>query len=99
MLRFDHEKIVSTGFWYYNKHVKTGVAIQKMAIIYGSGDYEDPPEIQNDREIENYYIWFATSGSVVDFKNGAGYKLSIEEAKVEAERLVEQSIDWKDLQK
>jgi hypothetical protein len=93
---YDNGKVVCNGLWYYDKTFKTGVAIQKMPIIYGSGDYEDPSEIQNDREIENYYIWFATSGSLIDFKNGAGYKLSLEEAKIEAERLVGQTIEWID---
>jgi len=65
---YDNGNLVCTGFWYYDTTIKTGVAIQKMPIIYGSGDYEDPDDIQNDREIENYYIWFASAGSLVDFK-------------------------------
>ena len=91
---YNNGYIVCTGTWFYDDNVKTGVAIQKMPIIYGSGDYEDAPEIQDDHEIENYYIWFSTAGSLIDFRNGAGYGLSLDEAKAKAERLVRQNIVW-----
>ena len=93
---FDNNEVVCRGYWYYNKDTKTGVAIQKMDIIYGTGDYEDPLEIQNDRQINNYYIWFATAGSLDDFKSGGGYELTKEKAKRKAEELVNQKIEWID---
>lgn len=93
---YDDGQIVCTGTWLYDDRIKTGVAIQRMQILYGSGDYEDEPEIGDDKEIENFYIWFSTAGSFIDFRNGAGCRLSLDEAKTEAERLVGQIIKWTD---
>ena len=90
----DKDNLVSIGLWYYDGTVKTGVAIEKRLTVYGTGDYEDNQDIQTDTSIENYYIWFATTGTLDDFRNGAGYRLSIKEAKEEAERLVGQKIEW-----
>jgi hypothetical protein len=93
---YNNGHIVCTGTWFYDDNVKTGIAIQKMPIIYGSGDYEDPPEFQDDQEVENYYIWFSTAGSLIDFRSGAGYGLSLDEAKTKAEKLAGQRIAWTD---
>lgn len=93
----DTKNLVSIGFWYYDGNIKTGVAIEKRLIIYGTGDYEDDQHTQNDKLLENYYIWFATAGTD-DFKNGGGYKLDLAQAKTEAERLVGQKIKWTNLE-
>ena len=93
---FEKNHLVSTGFWYYDGQIKTGVAVEKSSTVYGTGDYEDDQDIQNDKLQDNYYIWFSTAGTE-DFKNRAGYELGIEEAKTEAERLVGQRIVWTDL--
>ena len=93
---FDENNLVCIGFWYYDRQIKTGVAIEKSSIIYGTGDYEDGHDIQNDNLQDNYYIWFSTAGTQ-DFKNGGGFKLDLDEAKTEVERLLEQKIVWTDV--
>lgn len=90
---FQEGKLVCTGSWLYNG-VKTGVAIQKLSIIFGSGDYKDPAEIREDQEVENYHIWFSTAGDENNFINGGGHELTLEKAKSGAEKIVGQKIIW-----
>lgn len=90
---FDNKNFVSFGFWYYSENIKTSVAIEKKSTKHGTGDCEDDQDMQNDKVLDNYYIWFSSAGTK-DFKNGAGYKLDLDEAKAEAERIVGQKINW-----
>ena len=39
---------------------------------WGTGDYEDPPEIAEDREIPTYYVELSVTTDPNDFRNGGG---------------------------
>ena len=90
----EKKDIVLIGKWLYDNAIECDVAIQKRSVICGSGDYEDPPEVRDDRTQENYYIWFASPNEPGTFRAGGGYGLTIEEAKSIAENLVNQKIQW-----
>jgi hypothetical protein len=87
-------EIVLSGTWLYDGVVETEVEIRRMTILYGSGDYEDPPEIQYDNEVENYQIRFGMPGTPGEFSVSGWPEFSIEKAKATAERLVKQKIRW-----
>jgi hypothetical protein len=91
---YEIGQVVLTGTWLYDGTVEQHVAIQKMPIIYGSHDHEDPPEVRDDREVENYFVWFDLAGGPGDFRAGGGWELTLDEAKARAERLVGQKIRW-----
>ncbi len=55
--RGKHE-IGQTGNLIYDGVKKYHADIFEHDVLYGSGDYEDPPEIANDREVTCYYIWY-----------------------------------------
>jgi len=56
-------EIVREGQWLYAGTVKTRVRIRRSQVWYGTGDYEDPPEEADDRDVECYYIeWEAAGG-------------------------------------
>ncbi len=50
--------VVIEGTWIYSGQITCHIRIIKSDILYGSGDYEDPPEYCNDKEVECYYIEF-----------------------------------------
>lgn len=52
------EKLVAVGKWLYADTVECIVQIVRRNIAYGSGDYEDPVEIREDREGKFYYLKF-----------------------------------------
>jgi hypothetical protein len=53
MIGADWE-IVKTGTWLYADEIRCSVVILKPEWAYGSGDYEDEPEIREGREGEFY---------------------------------------------
>lgn len=55
--------LVKEGIFLYDGTVPGSIKIFKHSFKYGSGDYEDPPEIQEDIEGEFYYVGF---GSVTE---------------------------------
>lgn len=93
---WEEGEVVAVGTWLYDGSVKAEVTIQKMPILFGSGDYQDPPEIREDREVESYYIWFAPAGEPGEFRAGGGAELTLEKAKRRAEELVGQEISWRE---
>lgn len=51
-----NETVVKLGVFLYDGRIECDVRIVHSPIRYGSGDYEDPPEIENDLEQDIYYI-------------------------------------------
>ena len=56
------------------------VKIVKWDILYGTGDYEDPEDIGDDRDIECYYVLYEDLVQKGVYNAGGGGFLSLEEA-------------------
>ena len=91
--------ILKFGHWTYGGAVRCRVEIQFSDIRYGSGDYEDLPEWQQDQPGS----WFVVSYSSpidpdrcpADWKSGQGYP-TLEEAIANVETtLRECNLEWK----
>jgi hypothetical protein len=78
--------------------VECDVQIVYSPIRYGSGDYEDPPEIENDQEIDTYYIEYGSTTARGEFKTGGGGCSSLEEAMDAVQRApgIGSSVRWTD---
>lgn len=88
--------IVAVGTWMYSGSVPCKIVISKESIIPGSGDYEDAPELQKDRAVECFAVWYQAAGdSGSTFKAGrGGYYLTLIEAKNSALIRVGPSLKW-----
>ena len=99
MLSFDSaEKVVKTGTFLYDDLVLCDVRIVYSTICYGSGDWEDPPELAEDRDGEFFAVqWGSTTARGV-FNAGSGGGNSIQEAIAAAESMpgVGRTIVWLD---
>jgi hypothetical protein len=89
----ENSKVVMKGSWTYGGTVKY-LQLIKSDVLYGSGDYEDPPEIRNDKEIECYYIEFLSSTQKDKVDSTSGGFLILAEAIIEAEELTNQKVSW-----
>ncbi len=54
------EKPVAVGTWMYDETIECIVHVVRRNVAYGSGDYQDPPEIREDRHGTFYYLLFGT---------------------------------------
>jgi hypothetical protein len=68
--------------------------IIKWNVIYGSGDYEDQPDIRDDIDVECYYLLFESIFEKGRYESQAGGFLSVKEAKSHAEKVTCQKINW-----
>ena len=57
---FPGQTIVKRGSWLYDGSVPSALVIVRGDVFYGTGDYEDPPEICDDRDVEAFQVWFET---------------------------------------
>ena len=84
--------VVKVGHWLYADSVRCRVEIQYADIRYGSPDYEDPPELQEDIPGDWYVVSTATTTDPENcppsWKNGGGYP-SVKEAVKDAEHLLQ----------
>ncbi len=71
---------IKQGKCIYNSSKEYKVKIIKWDILYGTGDYEDPEEIREDRNIECYYIFYEDLVREGLFNAGGGSFLTLEEA-------------------
>lgn len=90
-------KPVRCGTWLYDGSIPCEVRIVPHDTLYGTGDYEDPPEISDDREIESYYILFSTSVGEPPWVGG-GAALSIAEAVAIVEAKLDASLIWHEME-
>lgn len=88
--------IVKRGIWLYDGQVETDIIIKKCSVLYGSGDYQVPPEIQNDQNIENYTILYGTPGKKWIICAGGGQYLTLPEAIERVEQIVGKTVKWLD---
>jgi hypothetical protein len=76
----DEGKLVLSGTWLYDNGIPCRVEIWQRTMRPGSGDHEDPPEVENDLEGEWYEVKFVPS---VDGQMGeadGGYYATIQQA-------------------
>ena len=55
--------IVQEGTWLYDGQVSTGVRVVHCNIRYGTGDWQDPPEIRNDFSVAGFDVQWASPTS------------------------------------
>jgi hypothetical protein len=76
---------VREGVWFYEKVSPATIRIDEVQLLPGSGDYEDPPEVREDRQ-GTFYRVSSTSPGGTDFNCIRGYFDSIEEAQRSVEK-------------
>jgi len=81
----QNETIVKEGTFVYDGRIQCDVRIVHSPIRYGSGDYEDPPEIENDLEQDTFYIHYGSTTERGVFNAGGGGYPSLAEAMAAAE--------------
>ncbi|WP_153064268.1 hypothetical protein [Acidovorax sp. ST3] len=59
--------VVKEGTWLYDGTVPTGVRIVSCSIRYGSGDWKDPQEIQEDQKVPGFDVQWASPTTPRDF--------------------------------
>lgn len=91
-----NETVVRVGVFVYDGSVECDVRIVHRPIRYGSGDHEDPPEIEDDLEQDTYYIQFGSTTERGVFSAGGGGYASIAEAAAAAESApgIGSTIQW-----
>lgn len=55
--------IVQEGAWLYDGQVPTGVRVVHCNVRYGTGDWQDPPEIRNDVSGAGFDVQWASPTS------------------------------------
>jgi hypothetical protein len=80
----SNESIVREGIFVHGG-VEGDVRIVHSPIYYGTGDYEDPPEIGNDFERDTYYLQYDSTTERGDLNIGRGGYPTLAEAIVAAE--------------
>ncbi len=83
---------IKRGKCIYSGSTEYEVKIVKWHVLYGTGDYYDPPEIQNDRNVECYYVLYEDLVNKGTFNAGGGGYLSLDEAVSSVEAKVQ--VKW-----
>jgi hypothetical protein len=55
------ENIIKIGTFLYDDSVLCNVCISFSPVRFGTGDYEDPPEISEDVGVDTYYVFFGST--------------------------------------
>lgn len=82
-----------TGSWLYEGSTSCEVRIVRHHTLYGTGDYEDPPDIAEDRNVECFYVFYSTPAGVPKWVGG-GAALSLSDAVALAEEKLGPSLVW-----
>jgi len=72
------EELVAVGKWLYDGTIECVVQIVQRNKAYGSGDYQDPIEVREDREGKFYYLKFFNPASPERHSSESGAYDSIE---------------------
>lgn len=86
-------EIIMYGTWLYDT-IQCKIRILKWHTLYGSGDYEDEPEIRDDREVECYYVEVESPSNRGHYSSAIGGFLRIKDAISESEKIISQKIIW-----
>ncbi len=68
---YDQDQIVRTGIWLYDNVAPTQIRIVKRPFTLGTGDYEDPPEIADDRDAPCFVLVWGIPGVTGAFQTQA----------------------------
>ena len=77
--------VLKQGIWLYAGVVMCDIRIVKHNWRYGTGDYEDPPEMREDLQGEFYNLEFGSPVKRGGYPSRGGCHLSLAEAVSEAE--------------
>ena len=90
----DRGSVVVEGTWLYSDQVRCRIAVVRRDIMYGSGDYEDPPEVAEDRTIETFEVLYASPTNPRQFSAGGGQFRTLDEALAAAELACGSTVHW-----
>lgn len=91
---FENAEVVLEGNWLYAECIPCHLYVIKSHTLYGSGDYKDPPEIRDNKEVECYYIKFESMVDRGKIDSRLGGFLTLSEVIAEAENVIYQKINW-----
>jgi hypothetical protein len=95
MIEFETKVPVKSGTWLYAGTIPCEIRIVRHHVLYGSADYEDPPEIAEDREVECFYILYATPAGSPKWVGG-GAELTLQNAMARIEAKLPAPVTWCD---
>ena len=72
--------VIREGTFLYAECVVCDIRVLQSPMWYGTGDYEDPPEVADDRECICYYIQYGSTTERGRHNSGTGPFLTAEEA-------------------
>jgi hypothetical protein len=81
------------GTFLYDGTVVCDVRVVQTEVCYGSGDYEDTPEVAEDRPGTCFYIEYGSTTQRGEYGGGGGGYRALNEAMDEAEKQVGR-IEW-----
>jgi hypothetical protein len=93
MNELESAKPEKTGTWLYGGRVPCEVRVVRHHTLYGSGDYEDAPEVAEDRSVECFYVLFHTPAGEPEWVGG-GAALSLNEAMALAQKKLGHTLVW-----
>ncbi|MCT4563431.1 MAG: hypothetical protein N4A68_03810 [Maledivibacter sp.] len=91
---FKNAEVVKEGICKYSESVEYKVRIVKWHILYGTGDYEDLPELSDDKEVECYYVLQESIMDKGKFATSRGGFSTVQEAMEDVESSTHQNIEW-----
>jgi len=94
---FENSQIIIEGTFLYGETVTCDIRIFRHDMRYGSGDYEDDPEFQDDVEGEFYYIEFGSTTERGKFSSQSCAYPSLSAAIDEAEKRTNGTVRWGDV--
>jgi hypothetical protein len=86
-------EVIKRGICFYDNSVEYEVRIIRGQVLYGTGDYEDLPNVSDDREIECYEIWYENLIKKGEF-NRVGQYCLLQDAILCVEEYA--AVQWKD---
>ncbi len=92
---FDYSDVIKEGTAIYDKTLSYEVRINQSLVWYGSGDYEDTPEIQENRTMKCYYVWYESLTEQGRFNASGGAFLTLAEAMAKVERDTNRTVRWR----
>jgi hypothetical protein len=87
---------IKWGTWLYAGSIPCEVRIVKHHTFYGTGDYEDSPEIAEDQNVECFYILYQTPVGEPPWVRG-GAALTLLESVAQAEAALGSGLCWNDV--
>lgn len=93
MIELESAEPEKIGTWLHGGSIPCEVRVVRHHTLYGSGDYDDPPEVVEDRAVECFYVLFHTPAGEPEWVCG-GAALSLNEAMALAQRRLGHTLVW-----